>query len=202
MKILISTLLLLTTSLLYAHNFNYKFDDIKRQAKNVWEEQDVSNAESDASSLVDEIEKHLRDEDDLTVDEKAELKKLIKDVEDVEKFIIYVISGRSYSINIDGFNNAVSILGASTTIINSNYKVKFVKVELNGLVVLMAYNTNKTVGYEMVIKSSSLGGSSTTTNTCIVEKYSYRQLSDNRDNRSLKTWKIISAQLKEWSFGF
>lgn len=198
MKYTLIVICLLFFGGLSAHDFESKFYDIKRLAKNVWEENDLNSAESDASNLIDEIDEYLDDEPNLTTSEKNKLRLLKKNVRDVKDFITQVLQGRSFFFDIDKFQNASSLIGGSTTIINSAYKVKFVKFELNGLAVLLAWNDSKSVGYDMVIENAEIGGFSTSTYTSKIGKYSCRPINNNRENRNVHSWKIISVSLKEW----
>ena len=191
LRILFITLSVLLAQGVYAHNFDYEWSRIIRKAQNVWDEEEVSSAAADCDELVDDIEEYLANNSESNV--RQELDAFKKKAKAMENFINGFLIGRSYPISLQDFNLSVQELGAQYSVVNSSYKVKVCLLSLNGYKCLFSFN-DTSISYQIVCGYSSGAGSSgkytgQASANCV------RAMTDNRDNKSVKSWRVLSMSL-------
>lgn len=200
MRVLLILLICLGTNISFAHDFDYNWSEILRNARSVWDESSLQNAENDCDDLVEEIDEYLSD-NEVSDYEARDLRELKKKADAMEDFIGSVLRGRSWPISIDNYSLCVSELGGSSSIISSSHCLKVIKFEYDGFVSLLAFN-EETTGYQMVCKYAQIGGSSSGQIKALVTKKSVRQMTDNRENKSVKSWKVVSMTCEAYESAY
>ena len=197
MRTILIILICLGTNLSFAHNFDKDWNIILMGTRNIWDKHSVELAKGGCEDLQNKIKDYMNS-NEVNTYERQELIELKGKAKGLEEFIHSVLLGGSYPISIEVYNMAVSEIGGTTSTVSSTLCMKVVKFEYNGFVSLLAFN-DQNARFDIVCNYAEDGSSSTGKYTATVTKQSVRQMTDNREKKAIKTWKIrsINCVLKQ-----
>lgn len=184
----------------FSHDFDDDWDDILRDAREVWDVDKLEDAQNACDDLVDDIEDYIED-NKVDAFERTELKKLTSKAEAMEDFIRTVLLGQSNPISIEDYDMAVSEIGGNSVIISNSYCMQVVKFEFDGYSSLVLYNSQPKT-FDFVVKYIELGGPMNGSFESGLFNNHARPLTDNRENRKVYSWKIVSFSCVENTPGY